>query len=116
MHTKYCTRAMSARSAVRDLIGNQQREISDKFKEFERKERKRLDEELGIDAIDAEIEVLNKRRNKLYTAREARLKAATAEFASQFKKRSDRLCDLRSEVLFAKTSRLREMHAELTAN
>jgi peptidoglycan hydrolase CwlO-like protein len=113
VHTKSCTRANSARSAVKELVGNQLGEIGRAIHEHEKELREGYDKSLGIDALYKKIEHLRAQAVKLTKQRDDKVKAEMKQFESGLQKRRDRLCAMRSEVLFAKTERLRAMYGEL---
>lgn len=113
MHTTTCTRANSARTAIREMINALLQELGNKTRAHELELRNKLNQSLGIDSLDKKIDELRKRREQLYKERDAQVKLAEKAFAKTLEKRRDRLCVLRSEVLFAKAQRLREMYEEL---
>lgn len=114
MHSKSCTRANSPRTAVRELINAQLSEIGDKINANEKAARDRIRKASKLDMISKQVDDARKRYQALYTELEKHIKAESDAYAKQFEKQRNRLCELRSEVLFAKTQRIREMYAELT--
>lgn len=114
MHSKSCTRANSPRTAVRELINERLREIGDNINANEKAARELIRKSSKLDSINKQIEDARKRYQALYTELDKQIKAESDAYAKQFEKQRNHLCDLRSEVLFAKQPRLREMYAELT--
>ena len=116
MHTKTCTRANSARSAVREMINNLLSEIGQKTRAHEVDLRKKYNRSLGIDDLDKKIDAMRKRQALLCKQRDVHIKADMEAFDKGFTKQRDRLCTLRSVVLFAKAQRLRELYEELSGS
>lgn len=114
MHTNTCTRANSARSAVREIINRELLDIGHKLAEFRDSTRKRLRKESGLDGLYKRIEKLQGEAEALRKANEKKVDLLADEHNKSVAKRRDALCSMRSEVLFAKSQRLREMYEELS--
>src|SRR5690348_16859722 len=113
MHKTTCTRATSARIAVREAIEAKLREIGKKTRDHKANRREILNDEFGLNAIYAEQKKLRREVEKIEAAIGKRLEKEEATFAAQFVLQENRLCDLRREILFATAKRIREINDEL---